>query len=82
MNQEFNYMRPAWQGDCVPQPDTICNYYVLTDNDWFFFTFRRQAADLHRQLNLSVSALGKIPVSYDSGFVCPFYIHFSASLLN
>lgn len=36
MNQEFNYIQPVWQGDCDPQINTVCNYCVLTDNDWLF----------------------------------------------
>lgn len=54
MNHECNYIHPVWQGDCVPQPSTICNYYLLTDNDWFFFTFQKQ---LIATLNLRVSDL-------------------------
>lgn len=68
MNQEFNYIQPVWLGDCVPQLDTICNYYLLTDNDWFLLTFRKQAADLHRQLNLR-SVFRNVSVERDSGFM-------------
>lgn len=52
-------------GGRTPQINTVCNYYVLTDNDWLFVTSRGQAAAVHRRSNLGCAVghgLGRQPL--------------------
>lgn len=59
--------------------NSTCNYYLLTDNDWFsffFFSLSRNKLLIAQTVKSQSfqSAFRNVPVKYDSGFMCSLFM--------